>query len=401
MLSHPIRYALLLIGLSLSLPHLATAGEWSVSGRVGLEYRYFADAPAYPGQHEQGQASLVLEPEFDWVSENRRTLFRIVPFARLDSLDDERTHYDLREGYGEFLFDEWELLVGAGKVFWGVTESRHLVDIVNQTDAVEDIDDEDKLGQPMIRLATQRSWGRLELFGLVGFRKRTFPGPDGRLRPPLAVDGSAAQYESGAGSGRIDLAVRWSHYFGDWDVGASWFHGTSREARFLEAADGQSLVPFYDVIGQFGVDVQYTRNAWLWKLEAFGRRGHGDTFGAAVAGFEYTFYQVGRGAADVGLLAEYLHDDRGPEAPFTVFDDDLFVGSRLAFNDSQDTQILVGAVIDSHDGSIAGRFEAERRLGTNYTLAIEARWFSNVDRTNVLALFEQDSFLSVGFARHF
>ena len=44
------------------------------------------------------------------------------------------------------------LLVGAAKVFWGTAESRHLVDIINQTDAVEDIDEEDKLGQPMVKV---------------------------------------------------------------------------------------------------------------------------------------------------------------------------------------------------------------------------------------------------------
>ena len=57
-------------------------------------------------------------------------------------------------------------------------------------------------------------------------------------------------------------------------------------------------------IHQLGADVQYTREAWLWKLEAIGREGQGDTFAALVGGLEYTFYQVGKSAADVGLLAE-------------------------------------------------------------------------------------------------
>ncbi|MDD7885073.1 hypothetical protein [Flavivirga sp. 57AJ16] len=36
-----------------------------------------------------------------------------------------------------------------------MTESNHLVDIINQTDAVETFDGEEKLGQPMVQL----SWG--------------------------------------------------------------------------------------------------------------------------------------------------------------------------------------------------------------------------------------------------
>lgn len=52
------------------------------------------------------------------------------------------------------------------------------------------------------------------------------------------------------------------------------------------------LVPFYHQISQLGLDLQYTRDAWLWKLEAIARDGLDDTFFATVAGFEYTFYGV-------------------------------------------------------------------------------------------------------------
>ena len=84
----------------------------------------------------------------------------IVGFARADSQDDERSHADLREAYWGYESDDWDVIIGVNKVFWGVTESRHLVDVINQTDLVEDIDQEDKLGQPMINIATQRNWGQ-------------------------------------------------------------------------------------------------------------------------------------------------------------------------------------------------------------------------------------------------
>ena len=34
----------------------------------------------------------------------------------------------------------------------------------NQTDGVEDIDSEDKLGQPMVNLTLERDWGALDLY---------------------------------------------------------------------------------------------------------------------------------------------------------------------------------------------------------------------------------------------
>ena len=59
--------------------------------------------------------------------------------------------------------------VGVGKVFWGVTESRHLVDVVNQSDFVEDLDGEDKLCQPMLALTLKLVWGTFDLFVLLPF----------------------------------------------------------------------------------------------------------------------------------------------------------------------------------------------------------------------------------------
>ncbi len=183
-------------------------------------------------------------------------------------------------------------------MFWGVTESRHLVDVINQTDLVEDIDQEDKLGQPMINFNLQRDFGRFELYLLPWFRERTFPGPNGRFRAPLPVDDGRPNYESSAEQSHLDFAFRYSHYIGNVDIGAYVFEGTSREPRFSIAPEGDRLLPVYDQMTQVGVDLQYTRDAWLWKFEAIGRDTRSDSFLAAVGGFEYTFYGVRDSAAD-------------------------------------------------------------------------------------------------------
>jgi hypothetical protein len=264
-------------------------------------------------------------------------------------------------------------LIGANTVFWGVTESVHLVDIINQTDAVADIDGEDKLGQPMVNLAMQRDWGFISVYLLPYFRERTFSGAEGRFRTPLPVNTDQAQYESSAGENHVDLALRYSHYIGDIDIGLSVFNGTSREPRLLPNDDGTALLPYYDQIDQFGVDLQYTHDAWLWKLEAIVRDGFADTFAAAVGGFEYTLYQVGESAADVGLLFEYQYDGRGELEPIAIADNDLFAGTRLALNDTQDTAVLagIGYDLDTHETFI--NIEAERRLGEDYVLELRAR----------------------------
>src|SRR5690606_38466853 len=124
--------------------------------------------------------------------------FTFIPFARLDQHDAERTHVDIRELSWIHVSDNWESRVGIRKVFWGVTEGRHLVDIINQTDFVDQIDEEEKLGQPMINLSTVRDWGTLDLYLLPGFRERTFAGQEGRPQIPIPITADRALYESGA-----------------------------------------------------------------------------------------------------------------------------------------------------------------------------------------------------------
>lgn len=379
----------------------AQIGKVDVSGSVGLESRVFAESPAYSGQESGVNISGIFNPEFRYRTENRKHQFSLIPFYRLDNLDDERTHFDVREAYWLWLGDNVEVLTGLNKVFWGVAESRHLVNIINQIDAVEDIDGEDYLGQPMINIASQQDWGRIEGYLLPGFRERTFPGRDGRFRAPLPVDTDRDRYESGAEENHIDLAVRYSHYIGDWDVGLSYFYGTDREPVFDVNATGTALIPVYNLINQVGIDLQYTYDAWLWKIEAIAREGQGDAFTALVAGFEYTFYQIHQDAWDLGVLVEYQYDGRDTDAPITEQDDDTFIGARLAFNDIQDTEILAGVSIDHASGNAFYNLEAQRRLGSRYELELRARIFDSAGSGQDAFVIEDDDYVQVRVSRYF
>ena len=373
-----------------------------MSGFVAAELRGFIESPQFMEQFDGAQPSLILNPEFRYRVDEGVHRFSLIPFLRLDARDDERTHFDLREAYWLYIGDDWEFLAGMNKVFWGVTESRHLVDIINQTDLVEDIDQEDFLGQPMVNLSTQREWGWLSLYVLPGFRERTFPGEDGRLRTAIPVDDDAAQFESDLEEWHVDFAGRYSHFIGDWDFGLAYFYGTAREPRLVLSGDGGRLIPHYDLIHQIGLDMQYTKEAWLWKLEGIVREGQGHAFAATVGGVEYTLYQIFDSDADLGLLVEYLYDGRDEvEAPVTLFEDDIFLGTRLALNDVQDTQALIGAIIDRKDLSAVPSIEAQRRIGENWKIELENRLFVNIDDANPLSSFRDDSFITLRLSRFF
>jgi len=397
--------SMLFLGLGLVLSGawtLADEPSWDLSANIDLTSRLFTEEARWPGQEARdSQFSAAARAELRWRNEDGNQRASIVPLLRFDEADRERSLLDLQEAYWAWEADGFELLIGANTVFWGVTESLHLVDIINQTDAVADIDGEDKLGQPMVNLAVQRDWGLVSFYALPYFRERTFAGDKGRLRTPLPVDTTNPEFESGAGSRHVDFALRYSHYIGNVDIGLSLFRGTGREPRLQPGADGLSLQPYYDQIGQLGLDLQYTGDAWLWKLEAIARQGSASTFAAAVGGFEYTRYQVGESALDIGLLLEYQYDGRDDTEPATIADNDFFLGARLAFNDTQDTAVLAGVGYDVHTGENYINVEADRRLGQNVVLELKARFFGGASATDTTYSIASDDYLQLQLSRYF
>jgi hypothetical protein len=398
---HPSRLFLRFVFVAcLGFPAPSQAGEWS--GYAAAEIRWFRNNPLDPQQHNGSNYSFAAEPEYYHEWDDGRQSITFMSFARWDQHDSERTHADIRDLVWKKAADTWELRVGISKVFWGVAESQHLVDIINQTDQVENIDLEDKLGQPMINLALIRDWGTVDLFVLPGFRERTFPGKSGRLRSIPRVDTNDPVYDSSRKRKHIDYAGRWSHYIGDWDFGLAHFYGTSREPRFVQGMNSGKpvLIPVYDIINQTSIDVQVTKGDWLWKLEALTRSGQDDRYKAFVGGFEYTWVGAFGTVADLGFIGELHHDSRNEKAP-TPFEDDSMVGLRLLMNDAQSTEALFGIIRDNDGDALTYNLEARRRIGASWILELEARFFTNISPGDPLNGFRDDDYVQFTLERHF
>ncbi len=388
--------------------------RFQIKGELALEARGFLHEPVDSRQAD-ADASLRLQPEFyvDW---GKNTSATFTPFGRLDSEDSERTHADLRELFVRHRTGAFEGRIGVRKVFWGATESSHLVDIINQTDGVENPDTEDKLGQPMVNVAWFSKLGTLDLFVLPYFRERTFPGVDGRLRPivplpppvpptvpPAFISNDEADYESSDRESHVDAAIRYAYSRGSLDFGLSHFSGTARSpgfARVVATPDGPALVPFYSQIEQTGLDATYVAGGWLLKLESIYQHNSFEDHSAAVGGFEYTFTGVFGSALDAGVLLEYLWDERnGAAAP--LFQNDLFAGTRIAGNDAAGTELLAGAVVDLDTQASFINLETSRRFGSNWKAVLEARLFENAPVSDPAFSFREDDYLSLEIIRYF
>ncbi|MEE2693990.1 MAG: hypothetical protein VX884_00750 [Pseudomonadota bacterium] len=375
-----------------------------ISGYVSGEVAFFPKVGLL-GVEDRALFSLAAEPEYYLEYEEGATM-TLRPFYRFDSADPNRTHGDIRELLFQDSWTDWHLSIGVGKVFWGVVESKHLVDIVNQTDVLEGPNGEAKLGQPMVHLSTNFGSGFLDLFIMPYFRQRDFPSRSGRFRGAVLIDPDKSTYETRLERWHPDVAMRYSASPGNWDLGLAQFYGISREPSLALGIndDGNAvLVPTYEIISQTSLDLQLTSGVWLWKLEGLVRSDQKNVFGveqnyySAVAGVEHNMYGFAGTYADLGILVEYMRDSR-LRAATDPLNHDIFFGGRLALNDEADSQALVGALQDINSSTRQYFIEASRRITDGVKLTLEAQLFSAVGADDPLQGLKDDDFLRLELA---
>lgn len=361
------------LGVSSSLTHavfepLLEGGEWSAE--TGVEYRYFRD----PGDFGQSQNAVALRLGAEYFSSwnDEQDLFTFHPYLILDHQDPDRSHFDIREALWVHVGEEWELRTGITRVFWGKTEFINLVDVINQQDLVDG--DDEKLGQPMINISLVHDWGIFDFFLLVGFRERTFPGVDGRLRTPIPVDADNAKYTTDTGPDDIDFAARWQRPLTDnLEMALSVFSGVDREPwfSFNFNLDNPMLIPNYHHKDQIGVELEYLYEGWAVKFEGVSVESEREEYWAAVTGIEYSFYGLFGSDADMTLITEFMTDSREDMAP-GYLEHDVGLGGRFSFNDEFDTSLMAGFLWDPDTEEKVVSVEYERRLYSDLKLEVRA-----------------------------
>lgn len=447
-----------LLAAAMLVGNVLAAGVSHAGGFEGSftpEFTWYAAKTGDPNTDYRSNSSAALTAGGSWSGSHH--IIDIELFGREDEQDPNRSHTDIREALLTLVAGSFELQAGVGRVFWGVTEAAHVVDVINQDDYVENIDGEDKLGQPMAALKWYSPIGDFSAYVLPRFRERVFASETGRPQLPLDVQEEDAQFESPEGDEHTDYAFRWKGYIGSLDFGFSWFDGTARDPRLVPCyrsgttranADGSSsdtpncdlnsgipnqppglflilndtlallglaqnsqdqatqvqqeiiseisLVPHYDLMEQYGLDLQYTVGGTALKLEAVRRTQLEQDFWIGDVGFEHTVSSIFNTDIDASLVVEYLYDERGEDDRFiAVFDDDVFVGSRIGFNNAADTQFLGGVIIDRNHGSRLYSVEASSRLNDSMLLSVEGRFVSNAGEDDPIKFSENEDTVRV------
>lgn len=374
---------------------------------IGLEQRHFFQDSLFGKPDNNVSLRGRIGTVYDF--SDGQDLIEFVARTRVDERDSKRTGSDIQDLAWTHLAGDWEWRTGIRKVFWGVTESHHLVDIINQTDLAEGVTGEEKLGQPMINASWLQDWGSIDFYLLPGFRERRFPGLEGRPGALVTLDERNAQYASSPQ--RTDGAVRAKISLNGWEMGLSHFSGLSREPEFLQTASENVFQPYYPVIDQTGLELQYNVNAWLFKLEAITRSGmQGGRYSASTNGFEYTQTGLFDSVADLGWVVEYNFDDRKANGP-DPNERDWLLATRLSVNDAANTSLFTGISIDSVSYERLLTLEMRTRLKDDWGLSVDGVFFHGDDPPvgerweygdeDKLWPFYHDDFIEVALVRYF
>ena len=375
-----------------------------IGGYVEAEVQTFPRSPLFKRQSDQrAQPSVAVKLDLEHDLDERNKLQASL-FGRYDQVDSRRSKVDAREATWTYYGDDVELSAGFLKEFWGRLEQENLVDIINQRDVVEDFKLDAKMGQPGARLSFPFEFGRFDAYLLTYFRERPFPGRAGRYQLSLPTT-DRVDYESSFQQWHPDAAGRVQFFFDDVELAVGHFYGTSREPRFLPVLNSNfqvtKLKPQYDLINQTSLEAQTVKFGTVWKAETFYRWGYRDNFFALGVGLEHEFVRVFDTKASLTPYLEYYYDDRKNTEPLVPFQNDVFVGLRLALNDFNDTVLQMQTSIDYDEGGVLFTLKGETRIADNWSLIATLDMISNARTDPALTTFRHDDRFMTQIRRNF
>jgi len=357
-------------------------------GEITAEASWYPQDAAYAGQKDSF-LHIEARPELVVYGDAAEALIQ----PRISGGTAGSGNIDLREAHVTARLGEADILVGSTILFWGKVESYNPVDVINAVDLSRGLMRSEKSGAPMVRLSWPLGPGQIDILA-IDFVKNIYPGLASRERPALRI-ANGATFSGGAKRDDIANAVRWSGYFGDIDLGVSWFRGTGSAPRLLPQADG-TLKPDYSRITQAGLDVQYLRGDSALKAELVRRSGQYDrlgtatTYRAGIVGVEHNLYNIMDSGRDIVLIGEYARDSRKGLA-HSGFQNDLTIGARWLWNDVEDTELLGLVTRDLDNGAQTVAVSIDRRITDQLTFEAGARGTSRYHSDPNSAALQKDS----------
>ena len=87
--------------------------------------------------------------------------------------------------------------------------------------------------------------------------------------------------------------------------------------------------------------------------------------------------------------------------PYTFAQNDIFFGSRLAFNDMQSSEMLIGLGADLEHNAFSFLVEANRRFGESFKVSLDVRLLQSTNNADLLYSIKNDDHLQLGIEYYF
>ena len=350
--------------------------ETSSGGEITVETRVFEDdSNASTKDHGAGIFS-----RLEQKTEMKPFTAKARVAGRIDSVDSTRNFVFIEELYIGIRFWCFNLKAGSQLYNWTTTEAFHPADQLNSRNFDSNIENAEKFGEPSISLETEIPRGTITLYYMPYYQLPRFPGLSNRLAffvlpsglslgGNIKIDhdgnestddyGHQGAIEAKFSLDKLDLAL----------------HGMSYLARnyaqpVISLANLSEIRIMHLRFNQAGATAAYALEGFIFKTEAAYRiyqdpsaavkqrfltvingvagpfQKPDDHFILAL-GLEYGWQF--RNGIELTVLSEAQHYflvDRNMRAQLDIFQADILVGTRLAFNDVDDKTLFFAVIGD-------------------------------------------------------
>jgi len=389
-------------------------------GEVGVSARAF-----YPDDDDRTEDfGLSLEAELDLRAKAGGFRNQIQVFGRVGALDSDRSTVFLKDAWVGYRNEFMDVRLGTQILNWTATEAFHPSDNINSRNLDSDIENAEKIGEPMASLRFRWEQGGITGYFMPVRMEPRLPGPRSRLN---ITGGQQLGSPLWAGAdGEVDdgwfapqWAVRLDQTLGSADLAVYYVDHQDRSQPAIVASlstlEAQAL---FVRVQRIGGTYTHALGEWLVKAEVDHR-----LFTAPETGPEQMLVRapsVDHTAVALGVEWGWVYDqaegtilaegqgaiapDATPEeqAQLGPFQRDVLVGYRHSFNNAESTEILLGAIVDLEDPSeVLGNLNLSHRLSDNWVMRGSGRLvFASAEESLLKSLDEAHS-LQLSLIRYF
>jgi hypothetical protein len=417
------------LAITLAVPTSARAGDWSSRGELALEGRQFDDddLELTPDRGLALFGRLELEHSHGRLQEKTRF------YGRLDRYDQRRSVLAFEEAWAQLGLERLRLRAGVDLINWTATEAFHPADVINARNLDSDLENFEKVGEPMVALQLRLFSGTtVQLLFMPHRTAPIFASPASRLSfaPGIDLKGSRRMIDRDG-----DLTdARWGpqaafalrQVLGNADLTLHALEHLDR-SQPLVRVDPLTFSPLlvFQTVRQLGGTYQHALGPVVLKLEGAYRRfvaprepppgialgplataaaGQPD-HGQLAAGLEYGVSHEG-GSESTFLLegqAVLGVDDPALRATLSIFQRDVLIGYRFALNDEAGKELMVGAIFDTErSGESLVMLNYQQRLGETWTVRGGLRLFhAKASAPGPMAVLRTSDHIRLALTRHF